>query len=465
MSPPKRLTSVSFTSLLGTLLASAILFVLFVYPNPGGSVFSFLRLVVIVAVGYLFYHFYSGGDSREKAPLFGEGSRADPSQKGTRVKVVEMEQEAEKEFDRSSRSILELFVSGNPQFSAAVFLADRTGSQLARRVFTGETNAFRDRLSLENTAVGGLLTVDHVRFITPNDDEELFSTLFEDVAKLPPSTTVLVAPIAVDGSPRGVVLIHAGQFSDFDEHHRDLAASYSDLMGRNLKQLESLSSIRSDIRFFAHLDAFQSELEIVRSQDEMLSSFARFCGVNFDFDKLTVSTVDEARSGEAAVRVVSGFTLDVAGNESFSLSDSHHGRVISQGEPLRIDNLLEEPGIAGRFTAGDLEEHKFLSFLGVPIKYKKDVLGSLVLESFESNKYSDSDLKLLGVVGERAGTLLDWWRKYGVVREAARRDGLTGLLNHLSFMERFKEEISRANRYQESLVLLILDLDKFKFVN
>ncbi len=45
------------------------------------------------------------------------------------------------------------------------------------------------------------------------------------------------------------------------------------------------------------------------------------------------------------------------------------------------------------------------------------------------------------------------------------RDGLTSLLNHKSFMERFSEEINRANRFQEHLVLLVLDLDKFKRIN
>ena len=61
--------------------------------------------------------------------------------------------------------------------------------------------------------------------------------------------------------------------------------------------------------------------------------------------------------------------------------------------------------------------------------------------------------------------MLDWWQKYEVVRETAMRDGLTGLLNHSSFVERFQQELQRANRYNEKLVLMMLDLDKFKRIN
>lgn len=47
----------------------------------------------------------------------------------------------------------------------------------------------------------------------------------------------------------------------------------------------------------------------------------------------------------------------------------------------------------------------------------------------------------------------------------ARRDGLTGCLNHRAFHERLAEEVTRARRYQRDLALLLLDLDDFKDLN
>jgi diguanylate cyclase (GGDEF)-like protein len=49
--------------------------------------------------------------------------------------------------------------------------------------------------------------------------------------------------------------------------------------------------------------------------------------------------------------------------------------------------------------------------------------------------------------------------------EQARRDPLTGLLNHTTFNDRLDAELLRAERYDHGLTLVFLDLDGFKQVN
>lgn len=53
----------------------------------------------------------------------------------------------------------------------------------------------------------------------------------------------------------------------------------------------------------------------------------------------------------------------------------------------------------------------------------------------------------------------------GKAREAARIDGLTGLLSRSMMEKEFKKEFERARRYQRDLALLLLDIDDFKVVN
>ena len=47
----------------------------------------------------------------------------------------------------------------------------------------------------------------------------------------------------------------------------------------------------------------------------------------------------------------------------------------------------------------------------------------------------------------------------------AQIDGLTGLLNHKTLMQRFKQEFSRAKRYHFPLSCIMLDVDNFKIIN
>lgn len=51
------------------------------------------------------------------------------------------------------------------------------------------------------------------------------------------------------------------------------------------------------------------------------------------------------------------------------------------------------------------------------------------------------------------------------VRELARRDQLTGLLNRREFEDRYYDEFQRANRYGKFLSALMADLDHFKEIN
>jgi diguanylate cyclase (GGDEF)-like protein len=55
--------------------------------------------------------------------------------------------------------------------------------------------------------------------------------------------------------------------------------------------------------------------------------------------------------------------------------------------------------------------------------------------------------------------------KMAKVAEVALRDGLTGLLVHSTFLRRLDDELRRAARYQQTLGVLLLDLDDFKEVN
>jgi diguanylate cyclase (GGDEF)-like protein len=51
------------------------------------------------------------------------------------------------------------------------------------------------------------------------------------------------------------------------------------------------------------------------------------------------------------------------------------------------------------------------------------------------------------------------------LRESASVDGLTGLANHKSFLERLSVEFNRAQRYGSELSLVMIDVDTFKQIN
>ena len=63
------------------------------------------------------------------------------------------------------------------------------------------------------------------------------------------------------------------------------------------------------------------------------------------------------------------------------------------------------------------------------------------------------------------GSALHWKFEYEKIHKNATHDGLSGLLNHQTFKEKFNDEIQRAARFQQKMAVMMFDLDKFKKVN
>ncbi len=85
----------------------------------------------------------------------------------------------------------------------------------------------------------------------------------------------------------------------------------------------------------------------------------------------------------------------------------------------------------------------------------------LIKESLQA----DSLRKALSNSFEKAAMRSKIEEQYNKLRWLALTDELTGLINRRHFMERAAQEIQRARRYQRSLSVLMMDLDRFKLIN
>ncbi|MCH8011911.1 MAG: sensor domain-containing diguanylate cyclase [Candidatus Marinimicrobia bacterium] len=370
----------------------------------------------------------------------------------------------EDQFMDSIEIILDMIVASNPKLNVVVYFQNNLEGSLFLRGFRGEENLFNQELPLDNPIVEKVINDKKIMLVTPDKDEDAIRSFFSDFTSLPASTSLFVSPINYDDLNIGVLITQVDQYRDFDEKDEKTIDLATQVIGGEFIHFREISDLRSDNLFYAQLHAFQNGLDISHPKEELLTSILRFCERNFVFDKLTISMVTE-RKDEAVIKAVIGFTMDFGEGDTFQLKGTIHGTVIRDGVPIKYDNMTMDSTIKSRFNSRDIEEFRFLSFLGVPIRNKHGTIGCLALESFGSKKYTDSDYRVLGVIADQFGTLLDWWQDYGAVRKSARYDGLTKLLNRRSFLERFEDEISRAGRYQDNLVLMILDLDKFKRIN
>jgi diguanylate cyclase (GGDEF)-like protein len=168
-----------------------------------------------------------------------------------------------------------------------------------------------------------------------------------------------------------------------------------------------------------------------------------------------------------------------------SLLINRHSVVVASGTPAAmvgqrdsdtriVGALRDGKSYAGREADAELDGQDF-EFV-TPVSLAD---GRYALEvSYDHNVFSDDlrDIRhvmaLIGLLALFGGTAVFYLvggrrllSSHRVALERATRDGLTDLPNHRAFQDEFPRAVGAAQRFQEPLAVIVLDLDDFKFIN
>ncbi len=130
----------------------------------------------------------------------------------------------------------------------------------------------------------------------------------------------------------------------------------------------------------------------------------------------------------------------------------------TQQVPLIVGNIASD----NRFYVGTPH---FASMIAVPLAINGTFWGILRGTDLEPNRFDESDLRLLSVLGGIASLVLNNARLYRRTQELAITDGLTGLYVQSYFKERLEEEVHRSRSNRLALSVALIDIDHFKSLN
>jgi diguanylate cyclase (GGDEF)-like protein len=133
--------------------------------------------------------------------------------------------------------------------------------------------------------------------------------------------------------------------------------------------------------------------------------------------------------------------------------------VARRGEMILVPDMQEHPlfkGVPPSWTG---------SIVGLPLKIGDRVVGVMTVAHPEPGIFSDSNLRVLRLLGDQAAIAIENARLHNLVAHQARTDVLTDLPNRRALDEKLEEEIQRASRYHHPLAVMMIDLDDFKVVN
>ncbi len=105
------------------------------------------------------------------------------------------------------------------------------------------------------------------------------------------------------------------------------------------------------------------------------------------------------------------------------------------------------------------------SLIITPILHERRVIGTLRINSSETETFSNDDLRLLDTIAVLASSALANAMLFERTQELAIKDSLTGLYVRRYFYDRLKEEHRRSLMTHRPLSILMCDLDHFKDCN
>jgi diguanylate cyclase (GGDEF)-like protein len=206
----------------------------------------------------------------------------------------------------------------------------------------------------------------------------------------------------------------------------------------------------------------------ITEEEREHSRFLAQLGITIDLDD-AISTAIQAAAGLAKVdAAVVELDPNGDGDErrlgTIGLDDDGVGAVrIFNGPPdQREARAIELSYLYGDENAADAVH----GALGVPLVGRSGRIGWLGVFSREAGvDFDDEDLQRLEELAERVAPVIENARRFREARQLADLDSLTGLHNRRFFHETLAREIDRAQRYQRSLSLVIVDVDGFKGIN
>lgn len=361
-------------------------------------------------------------------------------------------------YDNLNHLVLSTAKALNPKIKSAIYMIDPES-----QVYTlQESNAdgFSNAIPISNSIIE--LALKGARAVYQKDDNAAWDELF-DTKAWRGSECVIGSAISLHGTVAGFVLTEVDHFSDITDNDKTVLSTLGKFISYGLSSLESLEKHILGEENKASILELLANLNFKSDEKQVLDQFKYLIRTFFQYDRLTIS-INNDEGINAKIKLVDGIEDAFAEKCDFPINGSLHGLPILTEKVIKSQNWHETHPNVSRFSASE-EPSDMKSVIGVPIIIDGDSKGSLFLERLTGRPYTNSDQDTLVLLGRVLGSSLYWLLEYKNIYENATHDGLSKLLNHQTYKERFAEEIQRAKRFQHHMVVLIFDLDKFKRIN
>jgi len=284
-----------------------------------------------------------------------------------------------------------------------------------------------------------------------------------------PVKSFLAIPIVQGDRVAGVLAVDSLEHDAFPAETQELLTRFTPFFSQIIEK--SRISMELDIRAknFAALHEMSSVLSNSLEIAEVLEQLTDRIRSVVPSDFCAFLLYDE-KTKEAIITSLRGYDRRFIGGRFLLEQSAILTHMLNQWRDRRVYTIHHDPDLGDRgreiglFPMKELQQ-PLKSLFGRPLVAHDRFIGAAFLASMRSHAFTDYHRNFMDTLLNQVSLVVDNSMLHRRIRDMARTDGLTGLLNHRTFMEKLAEEYKRLDRDPRPFSILLMDIDKFKAVN
>jgi diguanylate cyclase (GGDEF)-like protein len=284
-----------------------------------------------------------------------------------------------------------------------------------------------------------------------------------------PVKSFLVLPIIQQDRTIAVLAVDSLERGAFSIETQDMLNRFAPFFIEIIEKIQLSQELNSKAQHFAALHEMSAVLSSSLDIKEVLDKLTTKIKAVVPHDFCAFLLHDE-KSGDAVISAIRGYDSRFAGSRFPVKQSVIMNQMLTQWDDQKISKPYYWPDLGSRGREIGLFPIKELqlplqSLYGKPLTARGKFIGAVFLGSIRTNAFIEYYRNFMDTLLNQVSMVIDNSMLHQRIRDMAHTDGLTGLLNHRTFMEKIEEEFRRLDRENQDFSLLLLDIDYFKKVN
>ncbi|MFA5072476.1 MAG: diguanylate cyclase [Nitrospirota bacterium] len=284
-----------------------------------------------------------------------------------------------------------------------------------------------------------------------------------------PIRSLLALPLSQNSNASGVLVLDSLEPDAFPPEVQLVLSGFLPLFNQTIEHVRVSLELDIKAKNFAALHEMSSILSSSLEIRDILNKLVAQIKSAVPFDVCAFLLYDET-SGDLTFTALHGYDQRFLESsfplaQSSILSHMYHEWLDRESVTSYHDSDLGERGREiGLFPFRELQ-HPLKSIFGKPLVAGGKFLGAAVCGSVRRQVFTDYHCNFLDTLLSQVSMVVDNSLMHRNICDMARTDGLTGLLNHRTFMEKLADEYKRLDRDPRPFSILLVDIDFFKKIN